>query len=195
MSLIISKTPYRVSLLGGGTDYPHWYRQHEGRVLSFTIDKYCYIFLRKLPQFFSFKNKIVYSKFETVDNLEDIQHPVVREVLKYFSVDGVELYHHGDLPAGAGLGSSSSFTVGMVNLMYRFTGGHRPHPKLLASEAIHIERNLLGEKVGNQDQVAVAFGGLNQIKFFPSDDDFEFSVEPVLAPLQKIRSLEEHLML
>jgi len=133
---------------------------------------------------------------ETTNTPEEIQHPVVRGVLQYYQVNGVEVFHHGDLPAGGGLGSSSAFTVGMVNAMYNLTGGYQPHPKLLASEAIHIERNVLGEKVGNQDQVAVAFGGLNKISFFQSGDDgFEFEVEPVLAPLQKIRNLENHLLL
>lgn len=193
--MILSKTPYRISLLGGGTDYPSWYRNHGGKVLSFTIDKYCYIFFRKLPSFFPFQNKIVYSRCEEVNSIDEIQHPVVKETLKYYQVQGVEISHHGDLPAGGGLGSSSAFTVGMVNIMYLLTGGYRPHPKLLASEAIHIERNLLGEKVGNQDQVAVAFGGLNQIEFFSSEDDFEFNVTPVLIPIQRIKNLESHLML
>lgn len=194
--MIISRTPYRISLLGGGTDYPQWYKEHGGQVLSFTIDKYCYIFFRKLPTFFDFKNKIIYSKVETTNSVEEIQHPVVREALKYYNIEGVELSHHGDLPARGGLGSSSAFTVGLVNILYFYTGNYKPHQKLLASEAIHIERNLLGERVGNQDQVAVAFGGLNRISFFSSEDDsFEFNVEPTILPIQKIKNLENHLVL
>jgi len=194
--MIISRTPYRVSLLGGGTDYPSHYRIHGGKVLSFTINKYCYILLRKLPDFFPFKNKVIYSKVECTQTVEEIQHPVVREALKYYQTEGIELFHHADIPAGGGLGSSSAFTVGMVNVMYNFTGGYTPHPKLLASEAIHIERNLLNERVGNQDQVAVAFGGLNKIEFFLNqDEDFEFEVSPILVPLQKVKNLERHLLL
>jgi D-glycero-alpha-D-manno-heptose-7-phosphate kinase len=194
--MIISRTPYRISLLGGGTDYKEWFQVHGGKVLSFTIDKYCYLLFRRLPTFFPFSNKIIYSKFETTNTVEEIQHPVVREVLKYYQVEGVELTHHGDLPAGGGLGSSSSFTVGMVNIMYSFSGGYKPHPKLLASEAIFIERSLLGERVGNQDQVSVAFGGLNVIDFFSSaDSGFEFEVDPILIPVQRIKNLEKHLML
>jgi len=195
MSLLISRTPLRISLLGGGTDYPSFYTEHSGRVLSFSIDKYNYLILRRLPPFFKYKNKIVYSIVEETDSIDEIQHPVIREALKYYKIEGVELIHHGDLPAGGGLASSSAFTVGLINILYRFMGQKVLSPKLLASEAIFVERHLLGERVGSQDQVCVSYGGLNKIDFFTSEDDFEFEVHPLLVPIHKIKNLEQHLML
>ena len=147
--MIITKTPYRISFFGGGTDHPEWYREHGGRVLSTTFDKYCYISLRQLPSFFDHKYRIVYSQIESINDIKEIKHPAVREVLKYYnSTKGFEIHHDGDLPARSGLGSSSSFTVGMVNAMNALEGKYKS-PYELASTSIHIEQDLIKECVGS----------------------------------------------
>lgn len=190
--MIISKTPFRISFFGGGTDFPVWYKENSGAVLSTTIDKYCYITLRYLPPFFEHKHRIVYSYIENVKHIEDIKHPVIKALLKIFKIkDGVEVHHDGDLPARSGLGSSSAFTVGMINSLYALQGKMIPKPKL-ASEAIYIEREILKENVGSQDQVAVAYGGFNKIIF---QNDHNFKIEPITLSKDRIRSLEDHLML
>jgi len=190
--MIITKTPYRISFFGGGTDHPAWYREHKGRVLATTFDKYCYISLRALPQFFDHKYRIVYSKIENINNINEIQHPSVRETLKYFNCKkGLEIHHDGDLPARSGLGSSSSFTVGMINAMNAFNGVYS-NPYELASSAIHIEQNLIKECVGSQDQISAAYGGFNEIEFYKDDT---FSVEPKVFNLDRIKELNSHLML
>jgi D-glycero-alpha-D-manno-heptose-7-phosphate kinase len=190
--MIISKTPFRISFFGGGTDYPSWYREHCGAVLTTTIDKYCYISCRYLPPFFEHKHRVVYSKIENVKNIDEIEHPSAREILRFMDVkEGIEIHHDGDLPARAGLGSSSSFTVGLLNSLYALKG-LMPTKTKLAKEAIHIEQNILKENVGSQDQVEVAFGGLNKINFTTDD---EFQVEPVTIKKEKSQLLQEHLML
>ena len=169
--MIITKTPYRISFFGGGTDHPEWYRENKGAVLATTFDKYCYISVRHLPQFFDHKYRVVYSEIESVKNINKIQHPSVRETLKYFDChQGLEIHHDGDLPARSGLGSSSSFTVGLVNAM-RALQGMNSSSYELASSAIHIEQKLIKECVGSQDQISAAYGGFNKIKFH-SDDTF-----------------------
>ncbi|MFA5095956.1 MAG: kinase, partial [Candidatus Omnitrophota bacterium] len=161
--MIISKTPFRISFFGGGTDYPAWFEKYGGAVLSTTIDKYCYITLRYLPPFFEHKHRIVYSIVENVRSAGQIRHPVVRSILQYLKIDkGIELHHDGDLPARSGLGSSSSFTVGMLNSIYALKGKMISKGRL-AKEAIHIERGVLKESVGSQDQISVAYGGLKKI--------------------------------
>jgi D-glycero-alpha-D-manno-heptose-7-phosphate kinase len=163
--MIISRTPFRVSLFGGGSDYPQWYEKYGGTVLGFAINKYCYITLRPLPQFFEHRHRIVYSKIETVKELSEIEHPAVRNILQTLKVDyGVEIHHDGDLPARSGLGSSSSFTVGLLNALYAQKGVMRSKDQL-AREAINIEQNVIAENVGSQDQVWAAHGGLNRIDF------------------------------
>ena len=190
--MIITRTPYRVSFFGGGTDYPDWFKSHGGSVLSTTIDKYCYISCRALPPFFDHKHRIVYSKIETVKSIDDIVHPSVKAVLKWAEIsEGLEIHHDGDLPARSGIGSSSSFTVGLVQAIYALRS-RRVNQDQLARDAIHIEQNLIQENVGSQDQIAAAFGGLNKIDFFP---DGNFSVSPVTISQQRRSELQSHLML
>ncbi len=190
--MIISRTPFRISFFGGGTDYPIWYRENQGAVLSTTIDKYCYITVRYLPPFFPHKYRIIYSKIETVKNIEEILHPAVRETLKFLDVDkGIEIHHDGDLPAKTGMGSSSAFTVGLLNSIYALRGIMVPKDQL-AKEAIHIERDILQENVGSQDQIATSYGGFNKINFNGND---KFRIEPIIITKDKTNQLENHLML
>jgi|YelNatPaOPRAMG01_1025707.scaffolds.fasta_scaffold16699_4 D-glycero-alpha-D-manno-heptose-7-phosphate kinase len=190
--MIISKTPFRISFFGGGTDYPVWYRINGGQVLSTTIDKYCYLTLRHLPPFFPHKHRIVYSKVEIVKDIDEILHPAVRAIFKFFNVkEGIELHHDGDLPARSGLGSSSAFTVGLINAMYALNGVIVSKERL-AKEAIYIEREVLKENVGSQDQVAVAYGGFNKISFFGED---EIKIEPLILKKERLEQLQNHLML
>jgi D-glycero-alpha-D-manno-heptose-7-phosphate kinase len=190
--MIISRTPFRISFFGGGTDYPVWYRENQGAVLSTTIDKYCYITARYLPPFFPHKYRIVYSKIELVKDINKILHPAVKATLNFLKINnGLEIHHDGDLPARTGLGSSSAFTVGFLNSLYALKGMMVSKEKL-AKEAIHIERDVLKENVGSQDQVAVAYGGFNKI-IFGGDD--EIQVEPVTVEKARIKELENHLML
>jgi len=190
--MIISKTPFRISFFGGGTDYPVWYKENQGAVLSTTIDKYCYITARYLPPFFPHKYRIIYSKIETVKNIEEILHPAVRETLKFLDINkGIEIHHDGDLPAKTGMGSSSAFTVGLLNSLYALKGMMVSKEKL-AKEAIHIERDILQENVGAQDQIATSYGGFNKINFNGND---EFRVEPIIITRDRISQLENHLML
>jgi D-glycero-alpha-D-manno-heptose-7-phosphate kinase len=191
--MIISRTPFRISFFGGGTDYPVWYKENHGAVLSTTIDKYCYITIRYLPPFFVDHNyRIVSSKVESVKYASEIQHPSVRALLEFCKIDkGVEIHHDGDLPARSGLGSSSSFTVGLLHSLYALKGVMASKSQL-AKEAIHVEREILKENVGSQDQVAVACGGFNKIVF--SKDD-TFRVEPITLTTDKLQQLQNHLML
>lgn len=190
--MIISKTPFRISFFGGGTDYPVWYEEHGGAVLSTTIDKYCYINIRYLPPFFEHKHRIVYSTIENAKSINEIQHPVVKALLRYFNIEkGMEIHHDGDLPARSGLGSSSAFTVGMLNSLYALKGSIIPKSEL-AKQAINVERNILKENVGSQDQVAVACGGFNKITFHK---DHNFRIEPMTLQKERIAQLENHLML
>lgn len=190
--MIISRTPFRISFFGGGTDYPVWYRTHGGAVLATTINKYCYISCRSLPPFFEHTSRIVWSRIEQVTHVEEIQHPAVRECLKFLDItQGIELHHDGDLPARTGLGSSSSFTVGLLHALYGLKG-IMPSKMRLAREAIHVEQERLNEHVGCQDQVLAAFGGLNRITFF-NDDAFE--VSPVILSEERLSVLQDHLML
>lgn len=190
--MIISRTPFRISFFGGGTDYPAWYRRNGGVVLSTTIDKYCYISCRYLPPFFEHAYRIVYSKIEEVSSISDIQHPAVRAVLDWMQChQGLEIHYDGDLPARSGLGSSSSFTVGLINALMALKGKYISREDL-ANKAIHVEQSLLKENVGSQDQVSVAYGGFNRIEF-KTDDTYD--VTPVVLPKPKLEVLENHLML
>jgi D-glycero-alpha-D-manno-heptose-7-phosphate kinase len=190
--MIITRTPFRISFFGGGTDYPRWYLKHGGSVLSTTIDKYCYITCRNLPPFFEHKHRIVYSHIENVKTLEEIKHPAVAQVLQWAKiVDGLEIHHDGDLPARSGLGSSSAFTVGLIHALYGMRGKLAGKERL-ALDALHIEQNLIGESVGSQDQVAVAHGGFNKINFHR---DGAFDVEPVILTIARREELQSHLML
>ncbi|WP_319582644.1 kinase [uncultured Pseudodesulfovibrio sp.] len=163
--MIITRTPYRLSFFGGGTDYPLYYREHGGAVLNATINKYCYIHLRYLPPFFDHKYLVRYSRQETVSHIADIEHPSVRECLRFMGIDeGIELTHTGDIPAMSGVGSSSSFTVGLLKALYALKG-KMVNKRVLAYDAIDVEQNHIGENVGSQDQVAASFGGINKIEF------------------------------
>jgi D-glycero-alpha-D-manno-heptose-7-phosphate kinase len=190
--MIISRTPYRISFFGGGTDYPAWYLNQGGAVLSTTIDKYCYITCRKLPPFFTHKHRIVYSQIENVSCEDEIVHPSVKATLKWAGIqDGLEIHHDGDLPARSGLGSSSAFTVGLVHALYALQGRYASQAEI-ARDAIHIEQNLIQENVGSQDQVAAAFGGFNKIEFHKNG---KFTVDPVIVPIERKNLLKQHLML
>ncbi len=190
--MVINKTPFRISFFGGGTDYPAWYRENSGAVLSTTIDKYCYINARYLPAFFEHRHRIVYSRIENVKHIREIQHPVVRAALDYLKIrKGVEIHHDGDLPARSGLGSSSAFTVGLVSSLSALKGRVISKNEL-AKQAIFIERVLLKENVGSQDQVAIAYGGLNKIIFHNNHD---FKIEPMTLQKERVRELENHLLL
>lgn len=190
--MIISRTPFRVSLFGGGTDYPTWFREHGGAVLGTTIDKYCYISIRHLPPFFDYRHRLVYSKVETVSEFEDIKHPAIRGILQdRGNPKGLEIHHDGDLPARSGLGSSSSFVVGLVNAL-RALDGKMSSSHFLGNEGIRIEQDVLAENVGSQDQLWAAYGGTNRIEFFP---DSTFSVSPVIMSRKRRSDLNSHLMM
>lgn len=190
--MIISRTPYRVSLFGGGTDYPEWFQEHGGAVFGTTIDKYCYISARRLPPFFAHKHRLVYSEVEMVAEVRKIKHPAIRGVLEDLEVeDGMEIHHDGDLPARSGLGSSSSFTVGLINAL-RALDGRMSSARFLAEQAIRIEQDVLQEIVGVQDQIWAAFGGTNRIQFFP---DGTFAVTPTVMSSERHADLQSHLML
>lgn len=190
--MIISRTPFRISFFGGGTDYPAWYRENGGVVLNTTIDKYCYISCRYLPPFFDYKYRIRYSLREEKCDINEIQHPAVRECLKFMRIDqGIEMVHTSDLPARSGIGSSSAFTVGFLNALYALTG-RMIGKRQLASNAIYVEQDIVGESVGSQDQVAAAFGGLNRIEFNGKEN---FLVQPVTVKRRRIIELQNHLML
>lgn len=190
--MIITRTPFRISFFGGGTDYPKWAEKHGGCVVATTIDKYCYISCRHLPPFFEHKHRIVYSKIENVVTAEEIQHPAVRAVLMNTDCSrGFEIHHDGDLPARAGLGSSSSFTVGLLNAL-RALEGRLISQEELAKLAIHIEQNVIQESVGSQDQISAAYGGFNRIEF-PAGGGFR--VDPVVLPRERLEAFQDHLML
>lgn len=190
--MIISRTPFRVSFFGGGTDYPGWYREHGGQVLSTAIDKYCYITLRRLPPFFEHNLRLVYSKIEMCNTLDEVRHPAIRETLRFLNFDSnLEIHHDGDLPARSGMGSSSSFTVGLLHALYALRGV-MPTKNQLARESIHIEQDLIKETVGSQDQCAAAHGGFNHIVFHR---DGEIEVRPLTLSASRLEELSSHLML
>lgn len=190
--MIISRTPFRVSFFGGGTDYPDWYREHGGAVLATTIDKYCYISVRELPPFFDHRFRLVYSIVENVKEIGEIAHPAARAVLETMAVEkGLEIHHDGDLPARSGVGSSSAFTVGLIAAIHALAGRHVSH-EALANEAIHVEQRVLREAVGVQDQISAAFGGFNHITLRP---DGVYDVSPVVLPAARLQALQQHLML
>ena len=167
--MIITRTPYRISLFGGGTDHPDWYRQNGGAVLSFAIDKYSYINVRELPPFFDHTYRVAYSKVETGKDISEIKHPAVREGFRIFATHpNLELHHHGDLPARSGVGSSSAFAVGLIHALLALDGREVP-PNELAQMAIDFEQITLAETVGSQDQIACALGGINYIQFGPGN--------------------------
>ena len=192
--MIISRTPYRVSFFGGGTDYPEWSRREGGAVLSTTVDKYCYVSCRLLPPFFNIRYRVVWSHIETVSTIDEILHPAVREGLRSLGFDdstALEIHHQGGLPARAGMGSSSTFAVGLIKALTALRGRMVSKPEL-ARQAIELEQVRLRESVGSQDAVAAAHGGLNVIHFLP---DGEIRVAPVTIPAARTAELQARLLL
>ncbi len=188
--MIITQTPFRMSFFGGGTDLPEFYREHGGAVLSTTFDKYCYVNVRHLPRFFDYSTELSYSKIERVTEIDDIQHPAVREAMRMLDMREIRLSYEADLPARSGLGTSSSFAVGMLNAFYALKGKYADKKKL-ADEAIYLERVLCNEAGGLQDQIAAAFGGLNLIRFHADG----YTVNPVIVSPERKEQLNESLML
>lgn len=190
--MIITRTPYRVSMFGGGTDHPKWFNENSGAVVSFSIDKYSYITLRELPPFFPHKFRVAYSKVETTDNANQILHPAVREAfMKYAHGLKLELHHHGDLPAKSGVGSSSAFAVGLIKSLYSLNEKD-VDSYTLANEAIHFEQIDLSETVGSQDQIACALGGINHIEFHPTN---LWKVNKIKLDLEYIKNIESRIVL
>ena len=190
--MIISRTPFRISFFGGGTDYPDWYREHGGAVLSTTIDKYCYISVRELPPFFEHRFRLVYSFVENVKDVSELAHPAARGVLQHLGISkGLEIHHDGDLPARSGVGSSSAFTVGLISAVRALEGRHVSKDEL-AQEAIYVEHSVIREPVGAQDQISAAFGGFNHITF---RQDGSYQVAPLIIQRDRLESLQGHLML
>lgn len=190
--MIISRTPFRISFFGGGTDYPAWFRENGGSVLATTINKYCYITCRYLPPFFEHKYRIVYSKIEEGTDYAQVLHPAVREVVKFMKFDrGLEIHHDGDLPARSGMGSSSAFTVGLLHALHALEG-RMPSKHQLAKESLHVEQELLHENVGSQDQILAAQGGLNHITFHR---DGNYTVRPITVSRARTAELNANLML
>jgi D-glycero-alpha-D-manno-heptose-7-phosphate kinase len=190
--MIITRTPLRISFFGGGTDYAPWFREHGGAVLATTIDKYLYLHCRYLPPFFDFKSRIVWSKIEQVQEPREIAHPAIRGILEWMKIgEGVEIHHHGDLPARTGLGSSSSFSVGLLHALHALRG-ELVSKRKLAEEAIYVEQQVLQENVGVQDQIQSAFGGLNRVDI---RTDGSFEVSPLVVRADRLADLQRHLLL
>ncbi len=191
--MIITRTPLRISFFGGGTDLPGFYREYGGEVLSTTIDKYLYITCRHMPPFWTYKHRLVYgSNTETVSSIDEIDHPSIRETFRFLGIDyGVDLHYNTDIPARSGIGSSSSFTVGLVNALSGLNGKIKSKHELM-TESIYIEQNMIKEPVGSQDQTAAAYGGFNHILF---RQDGEIEVHPITVSESRINELNKHLLL
>ncbi len=188
--MIITQTPFRMSFFGGGTDFPGFYNEHGGAVISTSFDKYCYVNVRHLPRFFDYSTELSYAKTERVTNVDDIKHPAIREAMKYLDMHEIRLTYEADLPARSGLGTSSSFAVGMLNAFYALKGKYADKRKL-ADDAIYLERVLCNESGGVQDQIAASFGGFNRINF--SADGY--TVDPIIISPDRKKLLNDNLML
>lgn len=188
--MIITRTPFRMSFFGGGTDFPDFYKKYGGAVISTTFDKYCYVTVRHLPRFFDYSSELVYSRTERIKNVDDIEHPAIREAMKYLDMHELRVAYDADLPARSGLGTSSSFAVGLLNSFYALKGKYADKKKL-ADDAIYLERVLCKENGGVQDQIAAAFGGLNRIDF----DTQGYRVSPVIISPERKKLLDNNLML
>ncbi len=188
--MIITKTPFRMSFFGGGTDMENYFRENGGAVLSTTFDKYCYVNVRHLPRFFDYTTELSYSKTERVTDVSSIEHPAIREAMKILDMHEIRLTYEADLPARSGLGTSSSFAVGMLNAFYALKGKYADKKKL-ADEAIYLERVLCNEAGGWQDQIAASFGGFNRINF--NADGYE--VLPVIISPERKQKLNENLLM
>lgn len=189
--MIITKTPFRMSFFGGGTDMENFFRVHGGAVLSTTFDKYCYVNVRHLPPFFDYRTELSYSKTERVTSIESIQHPAIRNAMKMLNMHEIRLTYEADLPARSGLGTSSSFAVGMLNAFYALKGKYADKKKL-ADEAIYLERVLCGEAGGWQDQIAASYGGFNRINF---NKDGTYDVLPIIISPERKKQLDHNLMM
>ena len=195
--MIISKTPYRISFFGGGTDYPSWYLKNGGCVISTTIKKYVHISCRELPPYFQHKNRIVYSQIETVKNIHEIKHNVVRTVLKQFQKEkifrnsGLEIHYDGDLPSKTGVGSSSAFVVGFINLLNNFFD-KKISKKKIVDQSIYLEQRILREVVGSQDQIATCYGGFNEILFLK---DGGYKIKPLIKDKESLQDLQQQLFM
>lgn len=188
--MIITKTPFRMSFFGGGTDIEEYFKENEGSVLSTTFDKYCYVNVRHLPRFFDYSTELTYSKTERVTNVEDIQHPAIRNAMKMLNMHELRLTYEADLPARSGLGTSSSFAVGMLNAFYALKGKYADKKKL-ADEAIYLERVLCGEAGGWQDQIAASYGGFNRINFNANG----YEVLPIIISPERKKQLNQNIMM
>lgn len=188
--MIITKTPFRMSFFGGGTDAEEFFKKNSGAVISTTIDKYCYVNVRHLPRFFDYSTELSYSKIERVTNIEDIQHPAIKNAMKMLDMHEIRLTYEADLPARSGLGTSSSFAVGMLNAFYALKGKYADKKKL-ADEAIYLERVLCNETGGWQDQIAASFGGFNRINFGPEG----YEVLPIIISPERKKELNENLLM
>jgi len=191
--MVITKTPYRLSFFGGGTDYPPWFKKNGGLVIAAAMARYCYLTVRYLPPFFDHKTSISYSVLERVVSHDEINHPSVRNSLKFLNIqDGLEIHHDGDLPARSGIGSSSSFTVGLLNALHALRYEMQPQNEL-ANEAIYVEQKLIKEDVGIQDQIMAAYGGFRIIEMKPGNDGYV--VHPLIIPRDYLKTIEEHVLL
>lgn len=188
--MIITKTPFRMSFFGGGTDIPEFFNEHGGAVISTSFDKFCYVNVRHMPPFHPYISELVHNRFERVNDVEEIEHPLIRECMKLHDIHEIRLTYEGDLPARTGLGTSSTFAVGMLNAFCALKGKMMSH-RQLAQEAIHVERDVLKEHGGWQDQVAAAYGGLNRIDFHDND----FFVHPIIISPERKKELDKNLLL
>lgn len=188
--MIITKTPFRMSFFGGGTDMPAFFNEHGGAVISTTFDKFCYVNVRHMPPFHPYISELVHNRFERVNNIDEIEHPLIRECMRLHDIHEIRLTYEGDLPARTGLGTSSTFAVGMLNAFCALKGKMMSH-RNLAKEAIYVEREVLKEHGGWQDQVAAAYGGFNRIDF----SNNEFKVHPIIIHPERKRELDENLLL
>ncbi len=188
--MIITRTPFRMSFFGGGTDMPAFFNEHGGAVISTTFDKYCYVNVRHMPPFHPYISELVHNRFERVNDVKDIEHPLIRECMRLHDIHEIRLTYEGDLPARSGLGTSSTFAVGMLNAFCALKGKIMSHRKL-AEESILVEREILKEKGGWQDQIAAAYGGLNRIDFHDND----FSVHPIIISPERKKQLNDNLLL
>lgn len=188
--MIVTKTPFRMSFFGGGTDIPAFFNEHGGAVISTTFDKFCYVNVRHMPPFHPYISELVHNRFERVNNIDEIEHPLIRECMRLHDIHEIRLTYEGDLPARTGLGTSSTFAVGMLNAFCALKGKMMSH-RNLAKEAIYVEREVLKEHGGWQDQVAAAYGGFNRIDFCNN----EFKVHPIIIHPERKRELDENLLL
>lgn len=193
--MIISKTPYRISFFGGGSDYPEWYLKNGGVVISSTINKYIYISCRELPPFFRHKHRLVYSKIEIIKHISQIKHSVVKKALEQifnnYKEKGLEMHYDGDFPSRSGIGSSSSFVVGLLNVLNNFYN-IKISKDFLANQSLLLEQKILKETVGSQDQIAATYGGFNEIIFKKNGN---FKVNPLITDKSVLKKLEDNMIL